>query len=186
MSEMSIQQKLREKRIRLQIVLSQVEDALHVSASSISHWERGKRNMPCFPEFPSLYQQYLDDCEAGKIQYVKSQRAGNDFHFATNTCYSSHETQENMPPQIQMHFQDYDKKSSLPLSHPDYYKSDSIEAIDYIDAHHLGFNLGNVIKYVTRAGRKDSEDVLTALRKAQWYLEREIARYSKEKSQHEQ
>lgn len=60
------------------------------------------------------------------------------------------------------------------INHPDYYINVGIEAIDFIDAHSLNFNLGNVIKYITRAGRKDGEDKLTALRKAQWYLEREI------------
>ena len=60
------------------------------------------------------------------------------------------------------------------INHPEYYINGGIEAIDFIDAHRLNFNLGNVIKYITRAGRKDGEDVLTALRKAQWYLEREI------------
>ena len=64
----------------------------------------------------------------------------------------------------------------MQIEHPDYYSSGGIEAIDFIDAHKLNFNLGNVVKYVTRAGRKDGEDTLTALRKAQWYLEHEIER----------
>jgi hypothetical protein len=44
----------------------------------------------------------------------------------------------------------------------------------------FSFNLGNVIKYVWRAGRKDGNPVLQDLRKAQWYLEREIGRLEKE------
>ena len=60
------------------------------------------------------------------------------------------------------------------INHPDYYINFGFEAIDFIEAHSLNFNLGNVIKYITRAGRKDGEDTLTALRKALWYLEREI------------
>ena len=60
------------------------------------------------------------------------------------------------------------------INHPEYYNSGGIEAIDFIEAHNLNFNLGNVIKYITRAGKKDGEDSITALRKAQWYLEREI------------
>ena len=65
------------------------------------------------------------------------------------------------------------------VEHPDYYRSGGIEAIDFIDAHGLNFNLGNVIKYVTRAGHKDGEDVLTALSKARWYLDHEIERVQK-------
>ena len=58
--------------------------------------------------------------------------------------------------------------------HPNYYTNGGFEVIDFIEAHSLNFNLGNVSKYITRAGRKDGEDSLTALRKAQWYLNREI------------
>ena len=60
------------------------------------------------------------------------------------------------------------------VDHPNYYSKGGIEAIDYIDAHSLNFNLGNVVKYVTRAGHKEDEDTLTALRKALWYLKHEI------------
>ena len=67
----------------------------------------------------------------------------------------------------------------MQIEHPDYYISCGMEAIDFIDAHKLNFNLGNVIKYVTRAGHKDGEDVLTALSKALWYLEHEIERIQK-------
>lgn len=38
-----------------------------------------------------------------------------------------------------------------------------IEAIDFIDEHRLNFNLGNVVKYVTRAGKKPGEDTLAEL-----------------------
>ncbi len=65
------------------------------------------------------------------------------------------------------------------INHPSYYTSGGIEAIDFIDAHKLNFNLGNVIKYVTRAGHKDGEDILTALKKAEWYLCHEIERIEK-------
>lgn len=62
------------------------------------------------------------------------------------------------------------------IDHPDYYKAGSIEAIDFIEAHNLNFNLGNVIKYISRAGKKQGEDRITALLKAQWYLLREVSR----------
>ena len=62
------------------------------------------------------------------------------------------------------------------IDHPDYYSANGFEVIDFIDALNLNFNLGNVVKYVARSGRKDGEDTLTALKKAQWYLNREIQR----------
>lgn len=61
------------------------------------------------------------------------------------------------------------------IDHPAHYSAGGIEAIDVIEAFGLGFHLGNVVKYVLRAGRK-SADALEDLRKAQWYLEREIER----------
>jgi len=65
---------------------------------------------------------------------------------------------------------------------PTYYKGDTgIEAIDYIEAFNLNFNLGNVIKYVSRAGKK-TDDALEDLEKARWYLNREIERIKNAKS----
>lgn len=57
----------------------------------------------------------------------------------------------------------------------DYYESDGIEVFDVIEAFDLNFNLGNVMKYICRAGRK-TFDPLPDLRKAYTYLEREIER----------
>lgn len=66
------------------------------------------------------------------------------------------------------------------INHPSHYAG-RIEAIDFIEAHGLNFNLGNVIKYVTRAGRKNTESAQEALQKASWYIQREIWRLEREK-----
>ena len=58
------------------------------------------------------------------------------------------------------------------VNHPAHYKVGGIETIDFIEAKKLGYNLGNVVKYITRADHKDNK--LEDLRKAQWYLTREI------------
>jgi hypothetical protein len=60
------------------------------------------------------------------------------------------------------------------VDHPAHYQSGGLEAIDVIEAFDLNFNLGNVIKYVLRAGRKD--DTTEDLQKAAWYLRRELER----------
>ena len=57
------------------------------------------------------------------------------------------------------------------VNHPSHYNK-GIETIDYIESWNMDFNIGNVIKYVTRAGHKDNK--LEDLEKAKWYLEREI------------
>lgn len=59
------------------------------------------------------------------------------------------------------------------IAHPSHYTSTAIEPIDVIEAWGLGFNLGNVLKYLCRVGRKG--DTLEQLQKAHWYIEREIA-----------
>jgi hypothetical protein len=59
-----------------------------------------------------------------------------------------------------------------PVNHPKHYTAGGIETIDFIEAKKLGYNLGNVVKYITRAGHKGNQ--LEDLRKAQWYLTREI------------
>lgn len=59
---------------------------------------------------------------------------------------------------------------------PDYYKSNGIETIDVIEAFDLNFNLGNVIKYVLRAGKKQGEEKEKDLNKAYFYLIRESKR----------
>ena len=63
-----------------------------------------------------------------------------------------------------------------PINHPAHYggPDDPYEAIKVIEAWNLNFHLGNVLKYVARAGRKD--DRLTDLKKARFYLDREIQR----------
>ena len=60
------------------------------------------------------------------------------------------------------------------VDHPAHYggADNTYEAIKVIEAWELGFNLGNVIKYISRAGKKGSK--LEDLKKAQWYLNREI------------
>lgn len=61
----------------------------------------------------------------------------------------------------------------MTVDHPSHYRRDTgIEAIDAIEAWGLGFNLGNVVKYIARAGHKG--DALEDLEKARWYLSREI------------
>ena len=59
-----------------------------------------------------------------------------------------------------------------PVNHPAHYTAGGIETIDFIEAKKLNYNLGNVIKYLTRADHKGNK--LEDLRKAQWYLTREI------------
>jgi hypothetical protein len=60
------------------------------------------------------------------------------------------------------------------INNPAHYTDGGIETIDYIEAKGLGYHLGNVVKYVSRAGKKDPSQNIEDLRKAQWYLSRAI------------
>lgn len=63
------------------------------------------------------------------------------------------------------------------VNHPPHYKAGGIETIDFIEAKNLGYNLGNVVKYVSRADLKGNK--VEDLQKARWYLDRAIANLSK-------
>jgi hypothetical protein len=63
------------------------------------------------------------------------------------------------------------------VNHPSHYNMGKYEAIDVIEDWQLNFNLGNTVKYISRAGHKD--DIVQDLKKALWYLEREIKRLEK-------
>jgi len=67
--------------------------------------------------------------------------------------------------------------SSDNVNHPPHYTVGGIETIDFVEAKSLGYNLGNVIKYVSRADHKGSRD--EDLKKALWYLNREVSKLSK-------
>ena len=66
--------------------------------------------------------------------------------------------------------------ASDPVNHPAHYKVGGIETIDFIEAKGLNYRLGNVVKYITRADHKGER--LENLKKAQWYLNREIEQES--------
>ena len=60
-------------------------------------------------------------------------------------------------------------------STPSHYQG-TTQPIDLINAQNLNFNLGNVVKYVCRAGKKKGENVLSDLEKAQNYINYELER----------
>ena len=63
----------------------------------------------------------------------------------------------------------------MTVNHPHHYGGDTTyEAIKVIEAWDLGFHLGNTVKYVSRAGKKDPSKEIEDLEKARWYLDRRI------------
>ena len=68
------------------------------------------------------------------------------------------------------------------VNHPAHYSEGGIEAIDVIEAFDLDFCLGNVVKYILRAGRKDPNKEIEDLNKACWYLNRRIQELEKDRN----
>ena len=63
------------------------------------------------------------------------------------------------------------------INNPSHYVTGGIETIDFIEAKVLGFNLGNVVKYISRADHKGKR--IEDLEKARFYLDREIQNHFK-------
>tara|TARA_R110001592_G_scaffold260791_2_gene525544 strand:+ start:576 stop:926 length:351 start_codon:yes stop_codon:yes gene_type:complete len=70
------------------------------------------------------------------------------------------------------------KKNEM-VNHPNHYGGEDnlYEAIKVIEAWDLGFNLGNTVKYISRVGKKTN--TLEDLKKASWYINREINKLKK-------
>lgn len=71
----------------------------------------------------------------------------------------------------------YNTKENETVDHPTHYNTGKYEAIDVIEDWQLGFNLGNAIKYISRAEHKGNK--VEDLKKAIWYINREINRGKK-------
>ena len=70
----------------------------------------------------------------------------------------------------------YSQNENEAVDHPSHYvgAENPYEAIKVIKAWDLGFCLGNTVKYISRAGKKDPKKRIEDLRKAVWYLEQQI------------
>lgn len=66
------------------------------------------------------------------------------------------------------------KPTGNSIDHPDYYNTGKIEVIDFLEDQNLPFHLGNAVKYICRAGKKDPHKTVEDLKKAAWYINRYI------------
>ena len=167
---------LSELRIQLGITRKELARWLHVSRGSVENWELGRSKISSASLFN--YEQFLQDVIDGKIKPKISRNAGRNYkeeyrrRIMAEPQVRIADIVPNMPGKVPA----VPAVSKPTPITPKYYKSKSgIEAIYYIEAFNLNFNLGNVIKYATRAGRK-TENALEDLQKARWYLDREMER----------
>lgn len=67
-----------------------------------------------------------------------------------------------------------DAKEGYNAITPEHYKAGDFDVIAFCQYHDLGFDVGNAIKYVTRAGKKDKTKEIEDLTKAMQYIKRRI------------
>ena len=117
------------------------------------------------------------NCNGGFIKYLwedievnKSDLKTVEIKEKTNTKETLQETLDKVKEPVE----------NDPVNHPSYYTDTKIEVMDYIEDKGFNFALGNAVKYISRAGKKDPNKTIQDLEKANWYLNREIERLKKE------
>ena len=85
-----------------------------------------------------------------------------------------------MEQELLRHLSNVSDKSDM-VNHPNHYggENNPYEAIKVIEAWELDFCLGNAVKYISRAGKKDASKELEDLNKANWYINRRIEQIKK-------
>ena len=68
----------------------------------------------------------------------------------------------------------FDSENDEQVNHPNHYRPGKYEAINVIKEWELNFALGNAVKYICRAGRKNPKTLIQDLEKAVFYLNSEI------------
>lgn len=132
-----------------------------------------------------LFQEHLSKEDFEKVlQYdsIRFNRKYTDFKTAIYSAFSWVDTLEGSSYWSEIFYNNGSLEKNLPnnnlekVNHPSHYggENNPFEPIKIIEYYKLNFNLGNVVKYTLRAGKK--EVLLQDLQKAKWYIEREIKR----------
>ena len=116
----------------------------------------------------------------GELALVTNVPYSNIKSFEDGTLIPSMQVLKRISEALNIDYKELDIKEDKKemINHPSHYNMGKYEAIDVIEDWNLGFNLGNTVKYISRAGHKDN--ILQDLKKALWYLDREIKRIEKE------
>jgi len=125
------------------------------------------------------WQCCIPDCK-NQVQWRYAPKSSDESTYWCDKHYHLSNVPKNPTPvktYREMMTDDYAKSQ---VNHPSHYggENNPYEAIKVIEAWELGFNLGNTVKYISRAGKKNNNK-LTDLEKAKWYLEREIKNLKK-------
>ena len=115
----------------------------------------------------------------GELALATNVPYSNIKSFEDGTLMPSLQVLKRISEAINIDYKELDVKEDKKemVDHPSHYNMGKYEVIDVIEDWNLGFNLGNTVKYIGRAGHKDN--VLQELKKARWYLDREIKKIEK-------
>ena len=123
---------------------------------------------------PAVVNGKLVKCEGLKCSECDLYK----YHEGCNSCY-----QEFLFWLYSEADPENEENKNDPVNHPSHYTDGKIEVIDYIEDKGLDFFLGNAVKYISRAGKKDQSKEVEDLQKAAWYIQRKIEQISKEKAE---
>lgn len=110
------------------------------------------------------------DCIRGELCF----RENNTHHEDAEERITWHEKPTDFKESVKNALHEQISKTDS-VNHPSHYTDGNIEVIDYIEDKKLNYHLGNVVKYVSRAGKKDESKTIEDLKKARWYLDRYIS-----------
>lgn len=143
-------------------------------------WCRSKEgNRPCHCHRGKLYTELVEaatleeknsSCDLYKTRAKFDIKAGEFFVINLSTAEVM---LESMPKNAMLASPASPPKSDV-VNHPSHYNAGKIEVIEFIEDQRLNYHLGNSVKYISRAGRKDPTKELEDLEKAAWYLKRRI------------
>lgn len=127
----------------------------------------GEFELPCI-FCKHNFSEYTEEFE-GHMDYFKPKEHSSN---CTISCKESNKDFVNGD----YGFKEISKDEVDMVNHPPHYQH-GIEPIEFIESHNLNFNLGSAVKYIARAPYKGTE--LLDLKKAKWFIEREIKRHDK-------
>ena len=117
-------------------------------------------------------------CGMKQIAYTnyEPKEESNDYRSCDNCKYEDNDLYEYPCNVCDRNYGNEDKWESIndPVNRPSHYTDGKIEVIDFIEDKKLGFCLGNAIKYIARAGKKNKDKEVEDLKKAKWYIDRRI------------
>ena len=148
---------------------------------------RDKINALSNRELADLWDYIKSDCAGSNCVFNACPDCGGDCLKGFEAWQGLEcETEENPPADKNVDLQKAANEVTHDnVSHPAHYTSGQIEVIDFIEDKELGFHLGNAVKYISRAGRKDADRTIEDLQKAVWYINRQIQRLEREQNDYQ-